>query len=112
MENRVDYKNILDGLVTQISKYNAVLRNNTQPFILKRLQTKFPTSVFDFNDEMIRESLLEHVGCLPIIACFLHPYLDKKVDLGRVLIMLTVHDIGEIETGDEMTFTKKLELIS
>lgn len=51
--------------------------------------------------------MIEHVGCLPIIATFLHPYLDKPVDLGKVLTILAIHDIGEIELGDELTFTKK-----
>ena len=51
--------------------------------------------------------MIEHVGCLPIIATFLHPYLDKPVDLGKVLTILAIHDIGEIKLGDELTFTKK-----
>ena len=56
----------------------------------------------------IREKLLEHVGHLPVIAAFLHTHLEhrEKVNLGRSLIMLAVHDIGETITGDVLTYHK------
>lgn len=56
----------------------------------------------------MRETLMEHVGSLPMVATAFYPYLDDSdVDLGRALTMLAIHDIGELVTGDEMTFTKK-----
>lgn len=73
---------------------------------MERLKAKFPTTKFDFDDNLIQESLIEHVGSLPIIAVFLHPYLEIDVDLGKVLTMLAIHDIGETVLGDELTFTK------
>jgi putative hydrolase of HD superfamily len=65
---------------------------------------------FTYDSEFIREPLIEHVGNLPIIASFLHQYIENtdKVDLGRVLIMLSVHDIGETVVGDMFTFDKTL----
>lgn len=74
-------------------------------------------SYFELNDAFTsedilnigyRESLMEHVGHLPILATFLHPYLEhsKKVDLGKSLIMLSIHDIAETETGDINAFAK------
>ncbi len=59
--------------------------------------------------EAIHEPLLEHVGHLPIIAAYLHPLVQHRddIDLGRALIMLSVHDIGETVTGDIPSFVKK-----
>ncbi|MBP9686841.1 MAG: HD domain-containing protein [Candidatus Doudnabacteria bacterium] len=56
----------------------------------------------------ILESLLEHVGSLPVVATFLYPYLEQKekVDLGRTLTMLAIHDIGEIIVGDAHSHRK------
>jgi hypothetical protein len=101
-----EYSVLLDRLLDQLAKYSNVSRKSTQPFVLKRLREKYPNDSFDFDDLVIRETLIEHAGCLPIIAAFLHPYLNVEVDLGRVLIMLSIHDIGETELGDELTFTK------
>lgn len=62
----------------------------------------------DVENISIREPLIEHVGHLPIIAAFLYPHLEHKqeVDLGRALIMVAIHDIGETATGDIMTYKK------
>lgn len=104
--NKEQYSLLLDQLIDQLGKYSNVYRKSTQPFILQTLRKRYPEENFNFDDLVIRETLIEHVGCLPIIASFLHPYLDQQVDLGKVLIMLAVHDIGETELGDELTFTK------
>lgn len=62
---------------------------------------------YDPEDTLIRETLMEHVGSLPVLATALYPYLgDSDVNLGDSLTMLAIHDIGELMTGDEMTFTK------
>ncbi len=65
----------------------------------------------DVEDTMLREPLLEHVGHLPIIASFLHPHIEhtKEVDLGRVLIMLSIHDIGETVLGDVISYSKNAD---
>ncbi len=102
-----NYAKILDDLIVQTEGYSKVFRKSTQPYILQRLKSKYPDQKFDFEDEVIRKSLIEHVGSLPIIASFLHPYLDHLVDLGKVLTILAIHDIGEIKLGDELTFTKQ-----
>ena len=51
--------------------------------------------------------VMEHVGTLPILATYFHGHVTEPVNLGRVLELLAVHDIGEIVVGDESTFTKK-----
>lgn len=63
---------------------------------------------YTYDSVAIREPLIEHVGDLPVIASYLHPHIEHRseVDLGRVLIMLSVHDIGETEVGDALTYAK------
>lgn len=97
---------LVNELLAQVQAYNSVYRKSTQSNTLRQVQAKFPEYRVDYNDNIVRETLLEHVGHLPIIAVFLHPYLDKPVDLGKVLTMLAIHDIGELTTGDEITFSK------
>jgi len=72
------------------------------------IQDRFLKYKVNYEDIAIREPLLEHVGHLPIIASFLYPYIDhhESVDLGRALIMLSFHDIGETITGDVLKYKK------
>ncbi len=66
---------------------------------------------WDPGDEAAREPLLEHVGHLPMLAAFLYPHAEHKdnIDLGRALIMLAVHDIGETTEGDIFAYDKTSE---
>lgn len=98
---------IFDMVVDQIARYSKERRASTQPFHLEAVESQFPDYSYDQMNDVVREPLIEHVGSLPIIATALHPYInDDSVDLGDALIMMAVHDIGELETGDESTFTK------
>ena len=62
----------------------------------------------DTTDERLKETLLEHVGHLPILATYLHEHSEhtEKINLGRALIMLSIHDIGETKLGDVFAYTK------
>lgn len=62
----------------------------------------------DLSDESLKEPLIEHVGHLPILASYLYPHIEQtnKVNLGRALIMLSLHDIGETILGDKFAYTK------
>lgn len=92
------------------SGYSNEMRKTTQPFQLARVQNQVPEYEYNPNDPIIRESLMEHVGALPAIATAIFPYInDKSVDIGQALLMLAVHDIGELITGDEMVFTKHVD---
>ena len=42
-----------------------------------------------------------------MLAISLAHYAEKPVDLNRVIRMLLVHDIGEIDTGDTMVFIEE-----
>ncbi|MBT3690392.1 HD domain-containing protein [bacterium] len=87
-----------DRAITTREKYEAFYLNK----FVKEL---------DFNNKLLRESLIEHVGHLPIIATFLYPHIENrdKIDLGKTLLMLAIHDIGETEVGDVITYKKTKE---
>ncbi|TCM19396.1 putative hydrolase of HD superfamily [Novosphingobium sp. PhB165] len=50
------------------------------------------------------ENSAEHSWQIALFAVALAPYAAGTPDIGRVMAMLLVHDIGEIETGDVMVF--------
>ncbi len=64
--------------------------------------------VKDYENEVLHEPLIEHIGHLPILASFLYPHIEhtQSVDLGRSLIMLSIHDIGETVTGEIFAYHK------
>lgn len=47
-----------------------------------------------------RESVAEHTWRMSLFALLIEPLLDKKVDLGRMLKMIIIHDLVEAEAGD------------
>ncbi len=51
-----------------------------------------------------RENSAEHSWHLILIAMTLAEYAATPIDLGRVLQMLALHDLGEIEQGDTFVF--------
>ncbi len=48
-----------------------------------------------------RENSAEHSWHLTLFARILHEYANQPVDVERVIMMLMVHDIVEIDAGDE-----------
>ena len=52
------------------------------------------------------ENSAEHSWQLAMFATALEPYADAPVDLNRVIRMILVHDVGEIDTGDTMVFVE------
>ncbi len=53
------------------------------------------------------ENSAEHSWQLCMLAIALAHHAEKPVDLNRVIRMLLVHDIGEIDTGDTMVFMEE-----
>lgn len=53
------------------------------------------------------ENSAEHSWQLCLMAISLAGYAEKPVDLNRVVRMLLVHDLGEIDTGDTMAFIEE-----
>jgi putative hydrolases of HD superfamily len=52
------------------------------------------------------ENSAEHSWQLSILAVSLARYAESSVDINRVVRLLLVHDIGEIDTGDTMVFAE------
>ncbi|HVX48069.1 MAG TPA: HD domain-containing protein [Candidatus Saccharimonadales bacterium] len=101
-------KEVLKKIEFLFERYSLERRATTQPYLLQKAQEKIKDYEYEPEDELVRETLMEHVGSVHVVATALFPYInDPEVDLGEALIMLAIHDIGELITGDEMTFTKK-----
>ena len=106
------YSQVLDKIIFFYEHYSKEHRACTQPFQLEKIQNFFKDYKYNCKDLIVREALIEHSGSLPIVAITLFPYIDNKnIDLGRALIMLAIHDIGELAIGDEIIFTKKKEAL-
>lgn len=98
---------VLDQVLFLYKGYSQEHRASTQPFHLEKIQKHVKNYKYTSQDLLVREPLIEHSGSLPIIATTLFPHLEtENVNLGQALIMLAIHDIGELVTGDEITFTK------
>lgn len=52
------------------------------------------------------ENSAEHSWQLALLARALERYAESPVDINRVIRMLLVHDIGEIDTGDTMVYAE------
>lgn len=101
---------ILDKVEYLFEHYSLERRATTQPYLLKMVKGRLKGYKYHPYDDLVRETLIEHVGSLPILGTALYPYIDDpEVDLGQSLIMMAIHDIGELITGDEMVFTKKAD---
>lgn len=107
MNNEVG-KKILDSLIELQRAYASTYRGMTTEERHRNLISSGLITNYDYDSEFIREPLIEHTGHLPVIASYLWQYAEHKSDinLGRALIMLSIHDIGEIEVGDKVTFHK------
>lgn len=102
------YGEVLDHIIFLYERYSCEHRASTQPFHLQKIQKLVKNYQYECHDLLVREPLIEHSGSLPIIATTVYPHInDANVDLGKALIMLAIHDIGEIVVGDEITFLKK-----
>ena len=100
-------KEILEKIEFLFEKYSLERRGMTQPYLLDVINKKFKDYQYNPVDEVIRETLMEHVGSTPIVATTFFPYInDPEVNLGNALTMLSIHDIGELVVGDQITFVK------
>ncbi|MGF9966602.1 HD domain-containing protein [Bacillus rhizoplanae] len=51
-----------------------------------------------------QESVAEHTWRMSLMAILVQPYLDKKVDMEKLLKMVIIHDLVEAEAGDIPAF--------
>jgi putative hydrolase of HD superfamily len=73
-------------------------------FILELDKLKAVTRKIRLRDVDRYENSAEHSWQIALLAASLTPYAEASVDIDRVIRMLLVHDIGEIDTGDTMVF--------
>jgi len=52
------------------------------------------------------ENSAEHSWQIALLAASLVQYAETPIDIDRVICMLLVHDIGEIDTGDTMVYVE------
>jgi 5'-deoxynucleotidase YfbR-like HD superfamily hydrolase len=50
------------------------------------------------------ENSAEHSWQIALLASSLAPYAETAIDINRVIAMLLVHDVGEIDTGDTIVY--------
>lgn len=50
------------------------------------------------------ENSAEHSWHVSLMALLLKDYADEKIDINRVIKMLLIHDLGEIEAGDTIVY--------
>jgi 5'-deoxynucleotidase YfbR-like HD superfamily hydrolase len=104
----MDYTKILTDFLSLQNAYQFTRRNLMTKERFLDIAKANPERGLDLGDVVLNEPLIEHVGHLPIVASYFHQFLEHKaeVDLGRVLTMLSIHDIGETVLGDIFTYTK------
>lgn len=102
----INYDKIISDIEYLLKWYSHEFRATVQPFREDIFSYKYPDNKFDVENKLIRESLLEHVGTLPILATYLHWCIEQNINLWRVLSMLAIHDIWEIVVWDEICFLK------
>lgn len=54
-----------------------------------------------------QENSAEHSWQIALLASSLAPYAPQAVSIDRVVAMLLVHDIGEIDTGDTIVYAEE-----
>ncbi|MGL6069829.1 HD domain-containing protein [Craterilacuibacter sp.] len=77
------------AFIIEIDKLKAVLRKN-KPVTLER-----------------HENSAEHSWQVAMLALTMTPYAATNVDIERVIRLLLVHDIGEIDTGDTIFYQEE-----
>ena len=85
--NKMDMQSIVN-FILEIEKLKGVTRK-TRPLGLERY-----------------ENSAEHSWQLALLARALEQYAEVPLDINRVIRMLLVHDIGEIDTGDTMVYAE------
>jgi putative hydrolase of HD superfamily len=75
-------------------------------FILELNKLKAGTRKIRLREAGRYENSAEHSWQIALLASSLAPYAEASVDIDRVVRMLLVHDIGEIDTGDTLVFVE------
>jgi len=103
---QIDYQKIKTELTSLLKNYSNVTRATVNPFRLENERLRKADYLFVPGDKNVQETLMEHVGTLPVLAVYFHSHIEEEVDLGKALSMLAIHDIGELVLGDKNVFIK------
>jgi len=76
---------------------------------LDKLKAVYRQALIKVDDNRFENSA-EHSWHIAMMALTFHPYAEEKVDLIRVLNMLLIHDIVEIDAGDTFAFAEQQDL--
>ena len=76
---------------------------------LDRLKSVYRQALVQ-SDNNRRENSAEHSWHITLTAQILHGYAEENVDISRVVSMLLIHDIVEIDAGDTFAFAEQSEL--
>lgn len=76
------------AFILEIDKLKGVLRKN-KPITLER-----------------HENSAEHSWQVALLAMALQPHADEPLDIDKVIRLLLVHDIGEVDTGDTIVYAE------
>jgi len=89
MHETMNDMNRIVSFVIELDKLKGVTRK-TRPLNLDR-----------------QENSAEHSWQIALLAASLEPYAPRKVNIHRVIEMLLVHDVGEIDTGDTIVYAEE-----
>ena len=56
-----------------------------------------------------KENDAEHSWHLALMAVLLKDYMKEEIDLAKVMIMVLIHDLVEIDAGDTYAYAEKAE---
>jgi putative hydrolase of HD superfamily len=76
---------------------------------LDRLKSVYRQALVKSDDNRFENSA-EHSWHITLTAQILHQYAVEKVDIARVISMLLIHDIVEIDAGDMFAFSDQKDL--
>jgi 5'-deoxynucleotidase YfbR-like HD superfamily hydrolase len=103
---QIDFDKHLKEIEFLLERYSTEQRATVNQYRWAIKRASDPSYQYQPGELDIHETLLEHVGMLPVLAVYFHPYLEEEVDLGKTLTILAVHDIGELVHGDINVFVK------
>jgi putative hydrolase of HD superfamily len=75
-------------------------------FILEVDELKRVTRKIRVRDDGRFENPAEHSWQIALLASAMVPFAEGPIDLDRVIAILLVHDLGEIDTGDTIAFAE------
>jgi putative hydrolase of HD superfamily len=85
-----------------IKQINFIIEIDRIKFIFRK------TKLFDGSRH---ENDAEHSWHLAMMAMVLAEHANEKIDIGKVIKMVLVHDLPEIDTGDTIIYSKQQGLI-